>query len=342
MGEVNTHTFNAIRGHQAGTNFYIAMCSLKSVAKMFTFTDADIPAEQRAQRVLRKSRIPKIRDYVLQNPHDYVFSSITVSVDGRITFVPVSKGNPKVGVMSIPQDYTILINDGQHRASAIKEAIEDNPRLGRDEISVVFFEDLKLRKSQQMFADLNKHAVKPTKSLGILYDHRNDFASFVVEMAKAVPAFRNRTEMEKTSISNRSTKFFTLNGLELATKNLLGKDRYLRKEEESLAVDFWTEVGNNIPEWSLLISNKIVPAELRKDYVHANTNMLEAIALAGSELVKKHPKDWRKRLAALQKIDWSRTNPEWQNKIIINGKMTKTKDGMRRAARIIVRHCGSR
>lgn len=336
--EINTHTFEAVAGRQAGNDFYIAMCTMKAVAKLFTFKDADIPAEQRAQRTLRKSRIPRIRDYMLRNPDDYTFSSITVSVDGKIGFNPISR-NSNLGTISISQNAAILINDGQHRVAAIKEAVEENPDIGRDKISVVFFEDLDLKKSQQMFADLNKHAVKPTKSLGILYDRRNDFATFVVSMTKVVKAFHNRTEMEKTSISNRSTKFFTLNGIEIATKILLCKDKNIRDDEKELAIAFWNAVGKNIPEWALLIDNKVTPADLRKDFVHANTNMLEAIAIAGNHLIKKHPSSWKQRLSGLQKIEWNRTNPEWDGKIIIKGKMTKTKAGMNNAAKILIKHC---
>lgn len=333
---INVHTFEAIRGSQAQSDFYIAMCTMKAVAKLFTFNDADIPAEQRAQRKLRKVRIPRIRDYILQNTNDYTFSSITVSVDGNIEFEP-SSGN--LGTISISQDAAILINDGQHRVAAIKEAIEDNPGLGKDQISVVFFEDLKLAKSQQMFADLNKHAVKPTKSLGILYDRRNDFATFVVAMSKKVKIFHNRIEMEKTSISNRSTKFSTLSGLELATKHIFGKHKNLKDSEKEIIIDFWNTVSMNIPEWTLLMSNKVTPSELRKDFVHANTNMLEAIAIAGNQLIKKYPKEWKKKLRGFQNIDWSRTNPEWDGKVIIRGKMTKTKAGMNAAAKILIKHC---
>lgn len=336
---INTHTFEAIRGEQAGDDFYIAMCTLKAVSKIFTFRDADIPAEQRAQRTLRKSRIPRIRDYMLINPKDYTFSSITVSVDGKIDFTPVSKGKD-LGEISISQDAAILINDGQHRAAAIKEAVEENPTLGKDKISVVFFEDFNLKKSQQIFADLNKHAVKPTKSLGILYDRRNDFATFVVEMSKNVRIFHNRIDMENTSISNRSTKFFTLSGLELATKNLLGKDKHLKENEKELVVNFWNVVAKNIPEWGLLLNNKVTPAELRKDFVHANTNMLESIAIAGNHLIKQFPKEWSQKLVGFQKVDWRRINPEWDGKIIIRGKMSKTKAGMNSAAKILIKHCG--
>ena len=337
---VNNHTFEAVRGDQAGRDFYVAMCTLKSVAKLFTFNDADVPAEQRAQRTLRKSRIPRIRDYILKYPKDYTFSSITVSVNGKISFQPVSKDWPDNGIISMSQDAAILINDGQHRAAAIREAIEEEPRLGRDNISVVFFEDLNLEKSQQIFADLNKHAVKPTKSLGILYDRRSDFAMFVVEMARTVKVFKGRIEMEKTSISNRQVKFFTLNGLALATRNLLNKDKYLNDAEKKLAVRFWNTVAKNIPEWLLLMERKITPAEMRSDFVHANTNMLEAIATAGNTLIRRFPDSWESRLAGLQRVDWCRTNPEWNDRIIINGKMTKTKAGMNGAAKILVRHCG--
>lgn len=340
MGD-NDHTFKAVRGRQAGGAFYIAMCSMKAAVKMFTFDDADMAPEHRAQRVLRKARIPKIRDYILQNPEDYIFSSITVSVDGKIKFEPTGDVED-LGTISVSQDASILINDGQHRMHAIKEAIKENPALGRDDISVVFFEDQKLKKSQQMFADLNKHAVKPTKSLGILYDHRNDFSSFIVDMIGRVGVFGKRIEMEKTSISNRTVKFFTLSGLALATKNLLGKDRYLKDDEKELAVLFWNTVAKNIPEWRLIMDNKTTPSELRKDYVHANANTLEAIATAGREIIRKHPHAWRQKLAGLQGIDWTKKNPEWQGNIMIGKKMTKTKAGMDDAAKIILGHCGGK
>ena len=167
----------------------------------------------------------------------------------------------------------------------------------------------------------------------------NDFATFVVDMIKKVRVFNNRTEMEKTSISNRSTKFFTLSGLEIATKNLLGKNKNLTSSEKELAVDFWNTVTKNIPEWKLLTENKVTPAELRKDFVHANTNMLESIAISGHRITKKFPDTWKQRLGGLQNVDWGRTNSEWDGKIIIRGKMTKTKAGMNSAAKILERHC---
>ena len=210
---------------------------------------------------------------------------------------------------------------------------------GRDKISVVFFQDPGLEKSQQMFADLNKNAVKPTKSLSILYDRRNPLSQFVVDMSNKIDVFRGRIEMEKTTLSNRSVKFFTLSGLRMATANLLGKSKGLTDGDRRDALDFWRAVASNIPEWVLLDEGKVSAYELRKEYVHANTNMLEAIGLAGHALRKRHPDRWLGMLSALRAIDWTRTNPEWDGKVIIRGRMTKTKAGMTNAARIIAGHC---
>ena len=62
---------------------------------------------------------------------------------------------------------------GQHRRAAIEEAIKEKPELADETIAIVFFKDKGLKKSQQMFADLNRYAVKPSKSLGVLYDHKD-------------------------------------------------------------------------------------------------------------------------------------------------------------------------
>jgi len=312
---------------------------MKAAAKIFTFVDASIPADARAQRTLRKSRIPRIRDYIIGNPDDYIFSSITVSVDGKISFRAVSEDMPNMGMASFPQDASVLINDGQHRVAAIKDTLEQMSDFAHDKISVVFFEDVGLKTSQQMFSDLNKNAVKPTKSLNILYDRRNKFSKFVVDLTGQVEVFKGRTEMEKTTISNRSTKFFTLNGIAEATKAFLGKTSRISDEERGLAAEFWTEVAKNIPEWRQLVERRVVPVAIRNEYVHANVNMLVTLGIVGRKLVEEYPTAWRRMLGGLGRIDWQRSNPDWEGKVVINGKMIKHKEGISRAVELILGHC---
>ena len=174
----NNLTFTAIRGIQAGREYYSAMCPLKVVAKIFIFDDEEISPALRAQRTLNKSRIPEIARYVVENPKGYTFSSLTASIDGKVRFEPYGKdGTSKnLGRLLIPMTSRFLINDGQHRRAAIEEALKERPELGDETLSVVFFLDAGLKRSQQMFADLNRHAIRPTKSIGILYDHRDNLS----------------------------------------------------------------------------------------------------------------------------------------------------------------------
>ncbi len=102
--ETGTMTFPAIRGIQAGKEFYVAMCSLKSVAKHFSFNDSQIQPEIRAQRILRESRIPVITNYIVNNPKDYIFSSLTVSVDTIVNFFPA----PLISTLKIQTNRGLL------------------------------------------------------------------------------------------------------------------------------------------------------------------------------------------------------------------------------------------
>ncbi|GAH02937.1 unnamed protein product, partial [marine sediment metagenome] len=122
-------------------------------------------------------------------------------------------------------DSRFIINDGQHRRAAIEQALLECPDMGDETISIVFFIDVGLKRTQQMFADLNKHAIRPTRSLGILYDHRDPLSNLARNLVDEVDTFRNLTEMEKTTISNRSTKLFTLSSIFQGTLSFLRKTK---------------------------------------------------------------------------------------------------------------------
>lgn len=83
-----------------------------------------------------------------------------------------------------------LINDGQHRKAAIEAAMEEDSSLGKETISIVFYSDNGLARSQQMFTDLNKHAVKTSNSLATLYDSRDQIAVATKNIIDAIPFFK--------------------------------------------------------------------------------------------------------------------------------------------------------
>ena len=325
----NVLTFTALRGKQAGRWYYSAMCPLKIVPRMFQFLDEDMPAELRAQRILNKSRIPEMSRYLIENPSEYIFSSITASIDGEVKFTPFDDtGNAKdIGQLRIPLSSRFLINDGQHRRAAIEEAVKQRPELGDETISVVFFIDAGLKRSQQMFSDLNRNAIRPTKSLGILYDHRDALSQLARDVVKGVSYFKNLTELEKTTISNRSAKLFTLSSIYQATRALLGKAKTddVRQEETQLAISFWEEVGKNIPDWGLAVSKDVSCGELRREYIHSHGIALQAIGNAGATLIGEHPDNWPERLMDLRDMDWAKANTKfWEGRALAAGRVSKS------------------
>lgn len=329
--DIAIYSFPAIRGMQAGREYYSAMVQLKLIPKIFQFNESGLPAQVRAQRVLNHARIPEIANYIINNPRDYVFSSITASInDDNVKFIPVSKknSNSKIGKLVIPMDAKILINDGQHRRAAIDVALDECPELANETISVVFFIDGGLKRSQQMFSDLNRHAVRPTKSISILYDSRDAFAQSIREMVTTLPIFKDLTDFEKTSISNRSRKMFTLSIIYQGTAALLGKKNKVKKitsDEQKLACEYWNAVTENIPEWQLLIRGNVASSSLRNDFVHAHGIALHALGHVGRTLIEEYPDTWKEQLKLLHEIDWSRSNEKvWEGRAMNNGTISKS------------------
>ncbi len=310
---------------QAGREYYVAMCPLKLIPKIFLYDEDELPAQLRAQRPLNRARVPAIARYVVDNPAEYVFSSITASVDSTPHFEPTDEKSD-LGRLVVPMTAQFILNDGQHRRAAIEEALKERPELGDETISVVIFVDGGLERSQQMFADLNQYAIRPTKSLGILYDLRNPLSQLSRKLINAVPLFKGLTETEKTTISNRSTKLFTLSSIFQGTQALLNKHRNgaISEQEEKLAIEFWTEVSKQVPEWGLAMSRKVASADLRREFIHAHGLALHALGIAGNTLLATDPSQWKTRLERLRGIDWSRSNSAvWEGRALIAGRVSK-------------------
>lgn len=208
-----------------------------------------MPAEQRAQRVLQKSRIPEITQYILNNEDGYLFSSLTASYDCDPEFHPLTDDHPDLGVLEIPFEKNFIINDGQHRRAAIEEALKENPKLGEESISVVLFPWEDLNRVQQMFSDLNRTARTTSKSLNILYNHRDLMSQVALKVTEVVEAFKNMVDKDRVSLPLRSPKLFTLGSIYDAATALLGSVSDESYEEKlTRALDFWSAVSDNLPE----------------------------------------------------------------------------------------------
>jgi len=328
----------AIRGTMGGRQYYTISLSMAEVPRFFRFNDWEqCTPELRAQRVLNKSRVPDIMKYVLDNEDGYLFSSITASYSSAVTvrFTPVAD-NSDLGTLEMElENLELIINDGQHRSAGIAAAIKENPALAKDRISVLLFPMENLERLQQMFTDLNRYAHKTSKSLDILYDHRDNLSALTMDLSERVEVFRGLVDKEKITIPLRSDKLFTLSTLYDANEELLGEKVDKRgtkdyEEKASLATEYWTALSTIIPDWRKVKDGDLKSPALRQEKINTHAVVMRALGGAGRALIDEHPTDWKKRLEALRQVDWrksvgSNVNPLWDNVCITAGSVVSNR-----------------
>jgi DNA sulfur modification protein DndB len=332
----------ATRGKMGNTVFYTANFPMGMVVKLFSFNPDEmtsIPVEQRTQRALKKNRVPEIKSYILEH-EDYLFSSITVSVDSDQLGFEESELNSDLGMLELPMDAEWIVNDGQHRVAGIHDAMKDDPSLRYDALSVVILPDGGLERCQQIFSDLNRTVQKTSKSLDILFDHRLPINRITTACVDRVPLLKGRIDKENVSLSVRSASFATLSGVQAANLQLLGAipegiDDAGYQKLEDLAVDFWEHATGIVGPWAEIADGSVSPAEARADYLSSYALALYAIGATGHTALKAGG-DWRSRLEALRSVDWLKTNPEWQG-ICMRGLDVITRVPTRKATADLLR-----
>jgi DNA sulfur modification protein DndB len=322
------YSFPAIRGLMAKREYYVSMCPLRLIPRIFLFDEeeAALPPQLRAQRVLNRGRIPEMSEYLAENRDSYVFSALTASIDADVTFTPIGKSGEasKIGTLRVPMDAKFIINDGQHRRAAIEEALRLDPDLGDESIAIVFFMDRGLSRSQQMFADLNRYAIRTSRSLGVLYDHRDQLATISKLVVLESPILRNLVELEQASLSKRSRKLFTLSALHFAIKSLLKGMELTEEESVNRSQKFFHALFDLFPEWKKVHNRELTSGEVREEYIHPHAIALQALGRAGNLLLQEEPQSWKSRLSELKKLDWKRSNRRlWEGRAIIDGRLSK-------------------
>ena len=344
MSDGFEYQFPVIRGIQAQREYYVSMCPMGLLPKLFQFDGDELAPESRAQRQINKARIPELSRYITENVDNYVFSAITVSIDADISFAPLAESGKEtqIGILKIPMSARFIINDGQHRRAAIDLALRNHPELSDETIAVVFFLDKGLERCQQMFADLNRYSIRPSTSLSILYDYRDEVASLVKSLIANSDIFRDVVELEKTSLAPRSRRLFTLSAIYHATNALLsGLPETSPEDASHLALEFWEAVAMQMVDWNRVLRGEMTAGELRADFIHTHGVVLQALARTGRALISRYPKSWKKKLTKLKTIDWRRANSAmWEGRALIGGQLSKAHQNITLTTNAIKVHLG--
>lgn len=318
------YTFPAIKGLQANDEYFVCMIPLSLLSELFPYPVDTVAPEYRAQRCLNLNRIPEIREYILQNRDTYTFSALCASFSGPYEFLSVGESKT-LGQLRISTDARFLLNDGQHRRSALLEALAVDPSLKQETISVVLFIDKGLKRSQQMFTDLNKHAVITTKSLNALYDSKDELAIMSRNIMNAIPLFRCYMDKEKDVLGKYSSNLFTLNNLVKANAKLV-QGRKIDETVSRFAEEYWDAVINNITELKAVQNQKLTKSALRERYIITQGVTFLALGMLGNCFLLNPHLDMHVTLSRLSQIHWDRTNRCNWSGIAINdaGRIVKS------------------
>ncbi len=327
-------TFPAMRGRMGSRDYFATIMSLSEIPRFFKFNDWEqFSPELRAQRVLNGSRVPVVAKYIVDNENSYLFSSITASYSSdTINFTPTSEDQPDIGLIQLDlEEMEFVINDGQHRCAAISQALKENPNLAKDRISVLLFPMENIERMQQMFSDLNRFAQRSSKSLNILYDHRDSLAALTNVVVEKVDVFRGLVDMERVSIPIRSEKLFALSTLYDANKELLGNkiDPAGSSPYEKTcdrAVQYWNALAEIMTDWKKVSEGLVAAAAVRQEKISTHATVLRALGGVGRVLNEQHPDQWREHLQHLSDVDWRKSvggkvNPQWDGVCISAGSV---------------------
>lgn len=324
----------AIRGIQAGRECYSAKVGIADAINLFVFQPDTTQAGQETQRTINLTRAKKIARYVAQNLESYIFASIVVSIDGDLDFKAIAP-TAHIGTLYVSEGARFIINDGQHRMEGLRIAMQI-PQIAdylRDEsISVDFHPDLGLRRSRQIFADLNLNLSKPSKSISHYFDHRDQMAELTRAVIEAIPQFRGLVHHERTQLPTtyKGKELWTFKALYDAISATVHPHSEIDADR---VIDLWTAIANAINEWqpqTLRMSNS---PQLRLEQICFNAIGMVALGKVAHQLLTlETPEPLLERMASLS---WNRSHPQWQGVCVFDGKLRKTTQTIEATASLI-------
>jgi len=278
----------ALRAKIGNWTYYITTLSFEQVRNYVERVDHQLHKSEGLRDLIQRSltkNFESIRDYIL-NQEERFFNSLVLAVyEGIPNWIEVELkfGDEQffnMGFLEFPGDQKIFPLDGQHRVEGIKAALEVNPALNNEKISVIFVghknDDKGMQRSRRLFTTLNRYAKPVTMDDIIALDEddsvaivtRNLLENFNLFTEDRVTKSKNKaiSDRDKSSITSIITLYQCNRELlkifrkkrrkeapnpERDKKNLEEYLKFRPSEEEIILYekfvnDFWTAFCNKI------------------------------------------------------------------------------------------------
>jgi DNA sulfur modification protein DndB len=134
-------------------------------------------------------RTKEISEYLLRSKHRFLGSLVVAAWGGEPQYTKLEMDDPDGMLKGIDQGFGVLIFDGtqqyfaldgQHRLKAIKNAIKQDPSIGKEDICVLLvthYDTSEGRvRTRRLFSNINKNAKQTGAAENIALDEDNGFA----------------------------------------------------------------------------------------------------------------------------------------------------------------------
>lgn len=228
-----------LRGQMGDWYYYVTLLKFSEVASRVMLpkeidsyyeNKEDLKLGDWIQRDLEKNRTQKIVEYLRKQPQHFFNSLILGIYEGNPSWQDISiKASQEYknlnesdleylsrtfGILNLEGTEDIFAIDGQHRAISIREAVNQDKKLGHEEIAVIFVAhkttaDGKVR-TRRLFSTLNKYAKPVSQSEIIALSEDNNCAIITRELVDNFPILKDKVLIIKNrSINPDNTTHFT-------------------------------------------------------------------------------------------------------------------------------------
>jgi DNA sulfur modification protein DndB len=274
-------------------------------------------------------------------------------------------GRARSGNIHLSAGVQLFPADGQHRLRAALNAIRQEPAIAREEVPAVLIPYQSRDQVGQLFSDLNLNAKPVNKSVGYSLESRNPVVLVAKRVMGTLPLLKGRVHRASNSLPKTSSHVITMSGLVEGTRTLLttctvqnddegsGKRRSANttqkwvSEHEDEAFEFaqkmWAVIVDAFAEhWaSVLAGQHGAAGQLRDRFVFPHGLGWSSLTQAAADLHREHGQEWEDAFCrAVRRINWERTNPDWEGRATVNGSVVNTNQNVRATATYVIQNSG--
>ena len=373
----------AIKGKIGNTAYYEANMKVQdfvnSVSPPSEMDDwENLSIEERMQRDPDTKRIAAQLEPYIANNEDRFFGSIIVLIyKGDVVFEPITRytsGVPRpyqpsaqnMGFLTIDEDASMIVLDGQHRRIALKNICdrkvpgEFSNDIASDDICVIFIRHESTEKTRRIFNTVNRYAKQTSRGDNIITSEDDGYAIISRGLLRKGAPLARPTFMEKdivnwrsNTLTSRSVQITTISVVYETVKLILNHykvpkfTQHIRPTDDKLesAQSYcdavWHKILKCITPYELALKNPSKIPEFRHDNAKVSLLFKPAAQIALVDgMLRAMTSGGMSLETAVDRVnlvnDWSMDNQQWQG-VIIKPSLTidASLDAKRRMAKLI-------